>query len=151
MVQAMAVKESREVVIEASPKEILDVVADVEAMPEWSSIHESAEVLDRDAQGRPQRARMKVKTTGVTDEIVLAYTWRDDGVTWTQESGKASRNQEGGYTLTPQGDKTRTKFELKLDPLVPLPGFVMKRAIKGIMELNTDGLRKQVLKVKKGK
>jgi ribosome-associated toxin RatA of RatAB toxin-antitoxin module len=151
MVQAMAVKESREVVIEASPKEILDVVADVEAMPEWSSIHESAEVLDRDAQGRPQRARMKVKTTGVTDEIVLAYTWRDDGVTWTQESGKASRNQEGGYTLTPQGDKTRTKFELELDPLVPLPGFVMKRAIKGIMELNTDGLRKQVLKVKKGK
>jgi ribosome-associated toxin RatA of RatAB toxin-antitoxin module len=147
----MAVKESREVVIEASPKEILDVVADVEAMPEWSSIHQSAEVLERDAQGRPQRAKMKVKTTGVTDEIVLTYTWRDDGVTWTQESGKASRNQEGGYTLTTQGDKTRTKFDLALDPLVPLPGFVIKRAMKGIMELNTDGLRERVLKVKKGK
>ncbi|MGD1240978.1 SRPBCC family protein [Mycobacterium seoulense] len=146
----MAVKESREVVIEATPEEILDVVADVEAMPEWSSIHQSAEVLERDARGRPQRARMKVKTAGVTDEIVLAYTWRDDGVTWTQESGKASRNQQGGYTLTPQGDKTRTKFDLSLDPLVPLPGFVMKRAIKGVMELNTDGLRKRVLKVKKG-
>ncbi len=146
----MAVKESREVVIEATPKEILDVVADVEAMPEWSSIHQSAEVLERAADGRPQRAKMKVKTTGVTDEIVLAYTWRDDGVTWTQQSGKASRNQEGGYTLTPQGDKTRTKFDLALDPLVPLPGFVLKRAIKGIMELNTDGLRKRVLEVKKG-
>jgi ribosome-associated toxin RatA of RatAB toxin-antitoxin module len=146
----MAVKESREVIIEASPQEILDVVADVEAMPEWSSIHQSAEVLERDAQGRPQRAKMKVKTTGVTDEIVLTYTWRDDGVTWTQESGKASRNQEGGYTLTTQGDKTRTKFDLALDPLVPLPGFVIKRAMKGIMELNTDGLRKRVLKVKKG-
>jgi ribosome-associated toxin RatA of RatAB toxin-antitoxin module len=146
----MAVKESREVVIEASPKEILDVVADVEAMPEWSSIHQSAEVLERDAQGRPQRAKMKVKTTGVTDEIVLTYTWRDDGVRWTQESGKASRNQEGGYTLTTQGDKTRTKFDLALDPLVPLPGFVIKRAMKGIMELNTDGLRKRVLEVKKG-
>ena len=146
----MAVKESREVVIEATPKEILDVVADVEAMPEWSNIHQSAEVLERDAQGRPRRAKMKVKTTGVTDEIVLAYTWRDDGVTWTQESGKASRNQEGGYTLTPESDKTRTRFDLALDPLVPLPGFVIKRAMKGIMELNTDGLRKRVLKVKKG-
>jgi len=146
----MAVKESREVVIEASPEEILDVIADVETMPEWSSIHQSAEVLDRDAKGRPKRAKMKVKTTGVTDEIVLAYTWRDDGVTWTQESGKASRNQEGGYTLTPQGDKTRTTFDLALDPLVPLPGFVIKRAMKGIMELNTDGLRKRVLEVKKG-
>jgi ribosome-associated toxin RatA of RatAB toxin-antitoxin module len=147
----MAVKESREVIIEASPKEILDVVADVEAMPEWSSIHQSAEVLERNADGRPQRAKMKVKTSGVTEEVVLAYTWRDDGVTWTQESGKASRNQEGGYTLKPQGDKTRTTFNLELDPLVPLPGFVMKRAIKGIMELNTDGLRKRVLEVKKGK
>jgi ribosome-associated toxin RatA of RatAB toxin-antitoxin module len=147
----MAVRESREVVIEASPKEILDVVADIEAMPEWSSIHQSAEVLERDAKGRPRRARMKVKTSGVTEEVVLAYTWRDDGVTWAQESGKASRNQEGGYTLTPQGDKTNTKFDLALDPLVPLPGFVMKRAIKGIMELNTDGLRKRVLEVKKGK
>ena len=147
----MAVKESREVTIEASPKEILDVVANVEAMPEWSSIHQSAEVLERDAQGRPQRAKMKVKTTGVTDEIVLTYTWRDDGVTWTQESGKASRNQEGGYTLAPQGDTTRTTFDLELDPLVPLPGFVLKRAIKGVMELNTDGLRKRVLEVKKGR
>jgi ribosome-associated toxin RatA of RatAB toxin-antitoxin module len=147
----MAVRESREVIIEASPKEILDVVADIEAMPEWSSIHRSAEVLERDAEGRPRRAKMKVKTAGVTEEVVLAYTWRDDGVGWTQESGKASRNQEGAYTLTPQGDKTRTKFELELDPLVPLPGFVIKRAIKGIMVLNTDGLRKQVLKAKKGK
>ncbi len=144
----MAVKESREVVIEATPEEILAVVADVEAMPEWSSIHQSGEVLERDADGRPRRARMKVKTSGVTDEVVLAYTWRGDGVSWTQESGKASRNQEGAYTLTPEGDKTRTKFDLELDPLVPLPGFVMKRAIKGIMELNTDGLRKRVLKVK---
>lgn len=146
----MAVKESREVVIEASPSEILDVVADVESMPEWSSVHQSAEVLERDTSGRPLRARMKIKTTGVTDEIVLAYTWSDDGVTWTQESGKASRNQEGAYRLTPQGDNTLTTFNLELDPLVPLPGFVMKRAIKGIMELNTDGLRKRVLKVKKG-
>ena len=147
----MAVKESREVIIEASPKEILDVVADVEAMPEWSSIHQSAEVLERYADGRPQRAKMKVKTSGVTEEVLLAYTWRDDGVAWTQESGKASRRLEGGYTLTPQGDKTRTKFDLEVDPLVPLPGFVIKRAIKGAMELNTDGLRKRVLEVKKGR
>jgi len=147
----MAVNESREVIIEASPKEILDVVADVEAMPEWSSIHQSAEVLERGADGRPRRAKMKVKTSGVTEEVVLAYNWRDDGVAWTQESGKASRRQEGGYTLTPQGDKTRTKFDLEVDPLVPLPGFVIKRAIKGAMELNTDGLRKRVLEVKKGK
>ena len=35
-------------------------------------------------------------------------------------------------------------------PELPLPGFILKRALKGAMETATDGLRKQVLKVKKG-
>jgi hypothetical protein len=30
-----------------------------------------------------------------------------------------------------------------------MPGFVLKRVMKGAMETATDGLRKQVLKVKK--
>ena len=32
---------------------------------------------------------------------------------------------------------------------MPIPGFVLKRAMKGGLESATDGLRKQVLKVKK--
>jgi hypothetical protein len=34
---------------------------------------------------------------------------------------------------------------------VPIPGFVLKRAMKGGLESATDGLRKHVLKLKKGK
>ncbi len=146
----MAVKESREVVIEASPKEILDVIADVEAMPEWSSIHQSAEVLERDDGGstaaRPDESQDGRRHGRDRARLHVARRRRH----WTQESAKASRSQEGGYTLTPEGDKTRTKFDLNLDPTVPLPGFVIKRAMKGIMETGPDGLRKRVLKVKKG-
>ena len=39
---------------------------------------------------------------------------------------------------------------MKIDLSVPLPGFIVKRTLKGGMETATDGLRKQVLKVKKG-
>ena len=60
------------------------------------------------------------------------------------------RSQDAKYSLTPEGDKTRVKFELTINPSVPLPGFILKRAIKGAMETSTDGLRKRVLKVKKG-
>ena len=31
-----------------------------------------------------------------------------------------------------------------------MPGFLLKRTLKGGMETATDGLRKQVLKLKKG-
>lgn len=60
------------------------------------------------------------------------------------------RSQEAAYTLTPQGDKTKVRFELTVDPSVPIPGFLLKRTLKGAMETATDGLRKQVLKIKKG-
>ena len=42
------------------------------------------------------------------------------------------------------------RFDLTVDPTVPLPGFLIKKTLKGAMETATDGLRKQVLKVKKG-
>ncbi len=58
--------------------------------------------------------------------------------------------QDASYTLTADGDKTKVRFDISIDLAIPLPGFVLKRAMKGGVETATDGLRKQVLKVKKG-
>ena len=67
----MAIKESRDIVIEASPEEILDVIADFEAMPEWSDPHQSAKILETGDDGRPSKVKMKVRTAGITDEQVV--------------------------------------------------------------------------------
>lgn len=148
----MAIKESREIVIEASPEEILDVIAEFEAMPEWSGPHESAEVLETGDDGRPTKVKMRVKTAGITDEQVVAYAWNGNVVSWSLVSSGQQKSQDGSYTLVPKGDdKTLVKFEVTVDPNVPLPGFVLKRAVKGSMDAATGELRKQVLKVKKGK
>jgi hypothetical protein len=118
----MAIKESREIVIEAGPEEILDVIADFEAMTEWSSVHQSVEILETGDDGRPSQVKMKVKTAGITDEQVVAYTWSDSAVSWTLVSSAQQRSQDGKYTLVP----------------------------KGTIDTATEALRKQVLKVKKG-
>jgi ribosome-associated toxin RatA of RatAB toxin-antitoxin module len=145
----MAIRESREVVIEASPEEIMDVIADLESLTEWSSAHQSSEVVETGGDGRPTVARMKVKAAGITDEQVVAYTWGDNTVSWTLVSSKQQRSQDATYTLTPEGERTRVKFELTVDPLVPIPGFLLKRTIKGNVDTATEGLRKRVLSVKK--
>lgn len=145
----MAVKDSREVVIEATPAEILDVLADVESTPSWSPQYQSAEILEAFDNGRPKRVKMKIKAAGLTDEQEIEYTWTDSGVSWTLIKAGQLKSQDAGYTLTPQGDKTKVRFDLNVDPSVPLPGFLLKRTLKGAMETATDGLRKQVLKVKK--
>jgi ribosome-associated toxin RatA of RatAB toxin-antitoxin module len=145
----MATSDSREVTIEATPEEILDVIADVESTPSWSSQYQSAEVLEAYDDGRPKRVKMKVKSAGISDEQVVEYTWTENKASWTLISAGQLKSQDASYTLTPQADKTKVKFDITIDLSVPLPGFLLKRAMKGAMETATDGLRKQVLKVKK--
>jgi ribosome-associated toxin RatA of RatAB toxin-antitoxin module len=146
----MATSDSREVVIEASPEEILDVIADIESTPTWSPQYQSAEVLEAYDNGRPKRVKMKIKTAGISDEQVVEYTWAGDVVSWTLVSAGQLKAQDASYTLTPDGDKTKVRFDITVDLSVPLPGFILKRAMKGGVETATEGLRKQVLKVKKG-
>lgn len=144
----MAVKDSREVVIEASPDEIIDVIADIEATPTWSPQYQSAEILDTYDNGRPRRVKMRIKAAGLTDEQVVEYTWAAHSVGWTLISAGQLKAQDAKYTLTAQGDTTKVRFDMDVDPSVPIPGFLLKRALKGGMESATDGLRKQVLKLK---
>ncbi|MET0474904.1 MAG: SRPBCC family protein [Mycobacterium sp.] len=146
----MAVKDSREVVIEATPEEILDVIADVEATPDWSPQYQKAVILESHPDGRPKEVEMTVKAAGLTDVMVISYTWTDTGVTWTLVKSGQLKAQDAGYTLVPEGDKTRVRFDMAIDLSIPMPGFLLKRTLKGGMETATDGLRKQVLKVKKG-
>ncbi|MGK2865616.1 MAG: SRPBCC family protein [Mycobacterium sp.] len=151
----MATSVSREVVIEASPEEIFAVVADVESTPTWSPQYQKAEVVDRDAEGRPHRVIQTIKTVGISDELTIDYTWEEDKVSWVLVKASQLKSQECSYTLTPEGDKdgsprTKVRFDMTIDLAIPLPGFILKQVMKGAIDVATSGLRKQVLKVKKG-
>ena len=47
----MAITETRDITIEATPGEIMDVLVDLESLTEWSPTHQKVEVLERDEQG----------------------------------------------------------------------------------------------------
>jgi ribosome-associated toxin RatA of RatAB toxin-antitoxin module len=144
----MAVTETRELVIEATPDEILHVLFDLESFPEWSSPHQEVEILERDDQGHPSKSRQVVKVVGITDTQVLDHSVHDDGVSWELVSSRQQRAQAGRYTLTPDGDSTQVRFDLMVDPTVPVPGFLVRKGANGVMDALTKGLRKRVLEVK---
>ena len=146
----MATSDSREVVIEATPEAILDVIADVESTPTWSPQYQRAEILESYPDGRPKQVKMTVKAAGLTDVQVIEYTWTDSSVSWTLVSSGQLKAQDAKYTLTPDGGKTKVKFDMLIDLSIPMPGFILKRTLKGGMETATDGLRKQVLKLTRG-
>jgi carbon monoxide dehydrogenase subunit G len=142
----MAVRASREVVFEAPPEAILDALADIEAVPSWSSVHKHAEVLDRHPDGKPRRVKATFKIMGITDKEVLEYHWGPRWMVWDAKGTSQQHAQHVEYNLTPEGeDKTRVRFDIMLDLAAPIPEFLIRRAKKIVLDVATESLRKQVM------
>ena len=145
----MATSDSREVVIEATPEEIFAVVADVESTPTWSPQYQQAEVVDTDDEGRPRVVKQTIKTVGITDVLTVQYTWESDKVSWELVKSSQLKSQKCSYTLAPQGEATKVRFDITVELAIPLPGFILKKVMKGALDVATDGLRKEVLRRQK--
>lgn len=141
----MAVRASREVVFDASPEAILDVLADIEALPAWSSVYKKVTVLDRHPDGRPRRVKATLRLMGITDNEILEYHWGRHWVVWDAEDTFQQRGQHVEYNLTPEGDRTRVRFDVIVDPSAPIPQFLVKRAKKIVLHSATEGLRARVM------
>ena len=143
----MAVRASREVVVDASPEAILDVLADIDAVPSWSTLHKSAEVLDRHPDGRPHHVKATLRIMGITDKEILEYHWGERWMVWDSSATFQQRGQHGEYNLTPEGEnKTRVRFDIIMDLAAPVPGFLIKRAKKMVLDVATDRLRERVMR-----
>ncbi|MEJ7633565.1 SRPBCC family protein [Aeromicrobium sp.] len=141
----MAVTGSTEFDVTASPEQVMDAVAAIEDLPKRSSSHQSAVVESRHADGRPQRVRATVSAAGLTDEEVTDYTW--DGlqsVTWTLVESSFQSAQAATYTLTPTDGGTHVRFDLEIGVKAPLPGFVVKRILKGALDTGSKGFKAYV-------
>jgi uncharacterized membrane protein len=141
----MAVRASREVVFDASPEAILDVLADIESLPDWSALYRRVTVLDRYPDGRPRLVKATLRLMGITDSEILEYHWGRDWVVWDAEDTLQQRGQHVEYNLTREGDRTRVRFDITVDPSAPIPQFLVKRAKKIVLHSATEGLRERVM------
>lgn len=140
----MAVRASREILFDASPEAILDALADIDEVPTWSTLHRSAEVVDRHPDGRPHHVRATVKIMGITDRELLEYHWGDDWMVWDAQDTFQQRGQHGEYKLIREGDRTRVRFDLFIDLVAPIPEFLLRRAKAMVLDAAVDRLRTRV-------
>ncbi|WP_068162357.1 SRPBCC family protein [Rhodococcus phenolicus] len=137
----MAVSSSLTSEIKATPEQVMAAIAAVDRLPEWSSAHKSVTIESTHPDGRPHRVRMTVSIIGITDEQVVDYAWNgDESMSWTLVESSQQKQQDGAYTLTPSADGTRVEFSLTVDPKIPLPGFLVKKAQKMAVETASKGL-----------
>jgi ribosome-associated toxin RatA of RatAB toxin-antitoxin module len=136
---------SAEIDVQATPAEILDVLADLTTYPQWSAVHRRVSVQTTTRGGRPKRATMSVAAAGLTDEQTIDYRWSDHGVSWSLVKSGQQRRQQGSYSIKRgRHGMSHVHYELTIDPLIPLPGIIVRRVMKKAVAAATDGLKQRV-------
>jgi hypothetical protein len=146
----MAVRTSRQLVIEAPPEAIMDALAAVEALLSSSRAYRRAEVLDRYDDGRPHHVRLAVRVLGRLDEEVIEFRWGPNWLVLDAERTKQQYAQYVEYRLQPDhtGTSTTVTVDITVEPDSLIPEFLIKKAGKSIIDAATDGLRDRVLRGK---
>ena len=116
--------------IAASPQRCFDVAIDFERYPEWAHDVKEANVLERDAQGRATKVEYRASALGRSTHYTLAYDYSQapERLSWTLVEGDIMRVIDGAYDFSGEGGSTRVTYSLKIELIVPLPGFVKRRA-----------------------
>lgn len=136
------------IVIEASAAEIMDVLTEYEAYPEWADV-KSASVLERGEGGLATRVAFEVDVPALGKaSYTLAYRYApaDAGLSWvTTEARGSVSNITGEYLLTEIEDReTKVVYRLSVELGVLLPGFVRTQGAKRVIENALEGLKRRV-------
>jgi hypothetical protein len=134
------------ITIRADPDRVMAVIADFPAYPEWADQVKSAEVLETDGAGRPERVHFQMDAGPVKDSYTLDYTWAPDGrsVSWRLVKGQIQKAQTGSYVLTGGGGQTTVTYALAVDLNIPMIGMLRRKAEKVIIDTALKGLKRRV-------
>jgi uncharacterized protein YndB with AHSA1/START domain len=127
----MADSASLSITIDASPESCWAVATDFERYPEWARDVKEAIIRSRDDQGRPSQVEFRASALGRSTHYTLAYDYSQAprALSWSIVRGDIMRAIDGTYTFTPTDDGgTEVRYDLSIELVVPLPGFVKRRA-----------------------
>jgi ribosome-associated toxin RatA of RatAB toxin-antitoxin module len=130
----------------ATPAEVMAVVADFDAYPDWVGNLDQVEVLARDRRGRGTRVAFRLGTPWGEQAYTLAYRYqpKDAGMSWTYVEGTLD-DLAGSYALESAGEgTTRVTYQLEVSLGVPIPGFLMRQAAKQIVRSALGDLKRRV-------
>jgi ribosome-associated toxin RatA of RatAB toxin-antitoxin module len=142
----MADQTTQHMVVGASPQRTWEVLTDFESYPDWAHDLKSAQVVERDGEGRGVTVAFRVAAMGRSTSYTLSYDYAKapDVLAWKQIQGDVTRKLDGAYELGPvdgEPDRTAVTYHLEVDLLVPLPAFVKRRAEARLLTTALRGLR----------
>jgi ribosome-associated toxin RatA of RatAB toxin-antitoxin module len=129
----MAESATQTITVDATPEHCFAIAIDFERYPEWAPDVKQAVVKERDDQGRTTDVEFRASALGRSTHYTLHYDYSDapDRLSWKLVKGDIMRACDGSYTFSPaapDGSVTEIVYALSIELVVPLPGFVKRRA-----------------------
>jgi uncharacterized protein YndB with AHSA1/START domain len=131
--RAMAESATQTVTIAASPEHCFAVATDFARYPEWAKDIKEAVIREVDDLGRATTVEFRASALGRSTHYTLAYDYSaaPEKLSWQLVHGDITRAIDGAYTFTPSATEpgsTDVLYDLSIELVVPLPGFVKRRA-----------------------
>jgi uncharacterized protein YndB with AHSA1/START domain len=127
----MADTASLTLTIDATPEQVWALATDFEAYPTWARDVKQAVVRVRDDEGRATEVEYRASALGRSTHYTLAYDYSEapKALSWRIVRGDIMRTIDGAYRFaaTTSGG-TDVTYDLSIELVVPLPGFVKRRA-----------------------
>lgn len=132
--------------INAPVARCFEVLTDFEHYPAWAADIKSTEVHVRDDQGRGTEVTWRAAAMGRSTTVRLRYDYSEapEAMRWKLIDGDLLRRYDGHYLLRPvddESDVTDLEYQLSVDLVVPLPGFVKRRAEARIIKAALPDLK----------
>jgi hypothetical protein len=124
---------TQQMVVGASPARTWDVLTNFADYPVWAHDLKAVSVLERDGEGRGVLVAFRAAAMGRSTNYTLRYDYSraPDVLAWKVVESDVTRKLDGSYELTPvdsDPDRTNVVYKLVVELVIPLPGFVKRRA-----------------------
>jgi hypothetical protein len=134
--------------IEASPEACFAVALDFERYTEWATDVKEVNIVAHDDNGRGGDVSYRVAAMGRSTSYTLRYSYGSNPLrlSWRLIEGDVMERIDGEYEFVSIGDGSgcEVRYYVSVDMLVPLPGFVKRRAEAKILHTAMDDLKKRV-------
>ena len=141
----MADQSTQSIVVDAPAADVMAVIADFPAYPQWVAAAKKVEVEETGDDGRARRVQFVLDAGIFSDEYVLDYEWDGDrAVSWTLVRSQLMKRQEGSYRLDETDGRTEVTYTISIDIKIPMIGMMKRRAEKVILDTALKELKKRV-------
>jgi ribosome-associated toxin RatA of RatAB toxin-antitoxin module len=141
----MADQSTQSIVVSAPAADVMAVIADFPAYPQWVAAAKKVEVVEEGPDGRAAQVHFVIDAGMIKDDYTLAYTWDDDReVSWTLVTSQLMKRQDGSYTLVEKNGATEVTYAITIDITLPLLGMMKRKAEKVILDTALKELKKRV-------